>query len=84
MVDDEGLAEIWELEFPLVPPSALTRNQRHVIYLRYVMQMKFVEIAAETGRSREAVIRTHTQALHRLEKFLLSSLLAHKLLPPLL
>lgn len=80
MVDDDLFVE----EFPTIPPSLLTTNQRDVIYLRYVMGMTFEQIAKETGRMREAVIRTHGQALRRVEKYISTSLFAAKLSPPVL
>jgi len=62
----------WRAEFPDVPEDVLTENQRDVIYLRYVSSLKFVEIAEEVGRPKEAVVRTHKQALNRIERFLTS------------
>jgi len=60
----------WRDNFPNVPEDVLIENQRDVVYLRYCCNYSFVEIAAEVGRPKEAVIRSHKQAMRRVGEFL--------------
>jgi predicted DNA-binding protein YlxM (UPF0122 family) len=60
----------WSEEFKDIPEDVLTRNQRDVVYLRYVSGMRFSEIAEEVERSKQAVLRSHKQALIRIEDFM--------------
>jgi DNA-directed RNA polymerase specialized sigma24 family protein len=60
---------VWSDEFPEIPEDVLNKNQRDVVYLKYVCGMRFEEIATEVCRRRDAVIRSHSQALRRIEEF---------------
>ena len=61
---------VWRDEFPEFPEDILTKNQRDVIYLRYYLCMGFSEMSRELGRSKQALQRSHKQAIDRIDKFM--------------
>jgi DNA-directed RNA polymerase specialized sigma24 family protein len=57
-------------EFECVDKGLLSDNQIDVIYMRYVLGMSFGKIALETGRLKRSVIRSHNQAMKKIEECL--------------
>jgi predicted DNA-binding protein YlxM (UPF0122 family) len=62
--------EEWSEEFPTIPADLLTDKQREVVYWKHVSDMRFTEIAQLTGRHREAVVRSHRDAVRRIKRFM--------------